>query len=104
MHICTDETSEQPTTKNQRGTERRAVALAARLTWKDQRGATRFASVVARNVSDLGVYVECHSVVSIPLYRLVKFQLADDQSIPSLEVVSVGWKDPDEKHIFHREK
>jgi hypothetical protein len=78
MHICSDETTEQPTTKNQRGTERRAVALAARLTWKDQRGATRFASVVARNVSDLGVYVECHSVVSIPLYRLVQFQLERD--------------------------
>jgi hypothetical protein len=51
------------------------VAFPARLTWKDQRGATRFASVVARNVSDYGVYVECHSVVSIPLYRLVQFQL-----------------------------
>jgi hypothetical protein len=78
MHICSDQTSEQAATKNQRGTERRAVALAARLTWKDQRGSTRFASVVARNVSDHGVYVECHSVVSIPLYRLVQFQLERD--------------------------
>ena len=60
---------------NQRGAERRAVAFPARLTWKDQRGPTRFASVVARNVSDHGVYVECHSIVSIPLYRLVQFQL-----------------------------
>jgi hypothetical protein len=51
------------------------VALPARLTWKDQRGATRFASVVARNVSDTGVYVECQSSVSIPLYRLVQLQL-----------------------------
>jgi hypothetical protein len=51
------------------------VALPARLTWKDQRGATRFATVVARNVSDFGVYVECHSPVTIPLYRLVQFQL-----------------------------
>lgn len=51
------------------------MALTARLTWKDQRGATRFASVVARNVSNCGVYVECHSIVSIPLYRLVQFQL-----------------------------
>ena len=60
---------------SQRGAERRAVAFPARLTWKDQRGASRLASVVARNVSDYGVYVECHSVVSIPLYRLVQFQL-----------------------------
>jgi hypothetical protein len=43
--------------------------------WKDQRGTTRFASVVARNVSEYGVYVECHSVVSLPLYRLVQVQL-----------------------------
>ena len=64
-----------PRPANQRGAERRPVAFQARLTWKDQRGATRFASVVARNVSDYGVYVECHSIVSIPLYRLVQFQL-----------------------------
>ena len=60
---------------NQRTTERRAVAFPARLTWKDQRGATRFASVVARNVSEYGVYVECQAIVPIPLYRLVQFQL-----------------------------
>ena len=73
-HIWTDpSTSQKPS--NQRSGERRAVAFPARLTWKDQRGATRFASVVARNVSDYGVYVECHSIVSIPLYRLVQFQL-----------------------------
>lgn len=73
-HIWTDETP-KTADKNQRSTERRSVALPARLTWKDQRGATRFATVVARNVSAFGVYVECHSPVSIPLYRLVQFQL-----------------------------
>src|SRR6476660_2904782 len=61
-----------------RSVERRPVALPARLTWKDQRGATRFATVVARNVSDFGVYVECQSPVSIPLFRLVHFQLERD--------------------------
>jgi len=61
--------------KNKRAAERRAIALPARLTWKDQRGATRFASVVTLNVSDHGVYVECQSAVSIPLFRLVQFQL-----------------------------
>ena|SRR5438270_7098244 len=60
---------------NKRTVERRSVSLPARLTWKDQRGATRFASVVTRNVSDHGVYVECRSIVSIPLFRLVQFQL-----------------------------
>ncbi len=73
-HIWTDQSSSQRPS-NQRGTERRAVAFPARLTWKDQRGTTRFASVVARNVSDYGVFVECHSIVSIPLFRLVQFQL-----------------------------
>ena len=55
--------------------DRRPVALPARLMWRDQRGTERFASVVARNVSDEGVYVECQSAVSIPMYRLVQFQL-----------------------------
>ena len=63
---------------NLRTTERRTVTFPARLTWKDQRGATRFASVVVRNVSEYGVYVECLSIVSIPLYRLVQFQLERD--------------------------
>ena len=60
---------------NKRLSTRQTVALPARLTWKDQRGTTRFAAVIARNVSDYGVYVECPSPVSIPLYRLVQFQL-----------------------------
>jgi hypothetical protein len=54
------------------------VAVAARLTWKDQRGTTRFASVVTRDMSEIGVYVECVSPVTIPLYRLVQFQLERD--------------------------
>jgi hypothetical protein len=76
-HIWTDQTP-KPADKNLRSVERRPVALPARLTWKDQRGATRFATVVARNVSDFGVYVECQSPVSIPLFRLVQFQLERD--------------------------
>ena len=60
---------------NQRIAERHSVTLPARLTWKDQRGTTRFATVVTRNISEFGVYVECQSAVSIPLYRLVQFQL-----------------------------
>ena len=60
---------------NQRAVERRPMTLPARLTWKDHRGATRFASVVTRNVSEFGVFVECQTAVTIPLYRLVQFQL-----------------------------
>ena len=75
------------TNKNTRISERKTVAVPARLTWKDQRGATRFAAVVTRNVSDFGVYVELQSPVSIPLYRLVQFQLERDvrqsESLPA---------------------
>jgi hypothetical protein len=63
------------TSRDARTSERRAIALPARLTWKDQRGTTRFASVVTRDVSDFGVYVECPRGISIPLFRLVQFQL-----------------------------
>ena len=85
-HIWTDTKSTkqaEPTPAKQaesdkRTTERRDVALPARLTWKDQRGTTRFATVITRNVSDFGVYVESASPLSIPLYRLVQFQLERD--------------------------
>ena len=73
-HIWTNEPPHRHRNKK-RDMERRPVALPARLTWKDQRGVTRFASVIARNVSESGVYVECQSSVSIPLFRLVQFQL-----------------------------
>jgi hypothetical protein len=74
-HIWTDTRTPKAAAANQRTAERQSIALAARLTWKDQRGATRFASVVVRNISEYGAYVECQSPVSIPLYRLVQFQL-----------------------------
>ena len=64
-----------PATSTKRACERQQIALPARITWKDAHGATRFASVVTRDVSELGVFVECQSAVTIPLYRLVQFQL-----------------------------
>lgn len=76
-HIWTDELPKRPGSTT-RSSERKPVTLPARLTWKDQRGTTRFATVVTRNVSEFGVYVECHSPVSIPLFRLVQFQLERD--------------------------
>ena len=65
-------------TANKRMAERRTVSLPARLTWKDARGTMRFASVIARNVSEFGVYIECPTPVSIPLYRLVQVQIERD--------------------------
>jgi hypothetical protein len=62
----------------QRAVQRRPIRLPGRLTWKDHRGATRFATVVTRDVSEFGVFVECQSAVTIPLYRLVQFQLEAD--------------------------
>jgi len=76
-HIWPEELPKRPGSTT-RAAERRPVSLAARLTWKDQRGTTRFATVVTRNVSEYGVYVECNSPVSIPLFRLVQFQLERD--------------------------
>jgi hypothetical protein len=61
-----------------RVTERWPLARPARLAWKDHRGAARFASVVTHDVSEQGVFVECQSAVSIPMYRLVQFQLERD--------------------------
>ena len=63
---------------DKRTKERRTVNLPARLTWRDARGTMRFATGVARNVSELGVYIECHAPVSIPLYRIVQLQIERD--------------------------
>jgi hypothetical protein len=57
---------------------RTPVALPGRVTWKDSRGTTRFASVVTRDISDTGVFIEWRESASIPLYRLVSFQLERD--------------------------
>ena len=55
--------------------QRRNVAVAGRLTWRDAAGALRFVSVITRDVSDVDVFVECQMPASIPLYRLVHFQV-----------------------------
>ena len=55
--------------------DRRQVRVPGRLTWRDASGTLRFVSVVTRDVSDLDVFVECQVPASIPLYRLVHFQI-----------------------------
>ncbi len=49
--------------------------MPARLTWRDATGTLRFVSVVTRDVSDVDAFVECQMPASIPLYRLVHFQI-----------------------------
>ncbi|MGH9350343.1 MAG: hypothetical protein ACRD26_24095 [Vicinamibacterales bacterium] len=65
----------QGTFAQQRIGHRRRVRVPGRLTWRDASGALRFASVVTRDVSDVDAFVECQVPASIPLYRLVHFQV-----------------------------
>lgn len=60
---------------SQRASERRRLSIPARLMWKDAAGIVRFASVITRDVSDVGVFVECDAASTIPLYRLVQLQV-----------------------------
>ena len=66
---------------------RRKVSVPARLTWRDASGTLRFVSVVMRDVSDVDAFVECQVPASIPLYRLVHFQVErpsrDAQDLPT---------------------
>jgi len=81
---CTVETAAR---RSARQSERRRLNVAGRLTWRDARGIPRFATVVTRDVSDGGVYLECRSGEPIPLYRLVYLQIERDEreamSLPS---------------------
>jgi hypothetical protein len=61
--------------KTRRHAERTPVRVPGRVTWRDSRGMTRFASVVTRDISDQGVYLECRGSQAIPLHRLVYLQL-----------------------------
>ena len=58
-----------------RTSERRQLSVPGQIVWKDARGATKLTSVMTRDVSDHGVSVECLNGATIPLYRLVYFQV-----------------------------
>lgn len=83
-----------------RSTERTAITVPARITWKDASGAVRFASVTTRDVSEAGVFVECEAGAAIPLYRLVHLQLersaGSNNHLPSKlregRVLSAVWR------------
>ena len=73
---------------DKRSSARRPLVVPVRLSWKDQRGTTRIANVVTRNISDEAVYVDWQGPSAIPMYRLVQFQVASDaramENLPSL--------------------
>ena len=60
---------------DQRGAERVRLQVPGQIVWKDQKGRTQMAAVVTRDISELGVGIECRTTVSIPKYRLVYFQI-----------------------------
>jgi hypothetical protein len=73
--IQTVATSEPTTVRQPRIGERRKLRVPGRLTWRDASGTLRFVSVMTRDVSDVDAFVECTAPTSIPLYRLVHFQI-----------------------------
>lgn len=64
-----------PSVRRERIGRRRKLAVPGRLTWRDASGTLRFVSVMTRDVSEMDVFVECQMPASIPLYRLVHFQV-----------------------------
>ena len=74
IHTAATSTT-RSTEKYSRVGARRKVRVPGRLTWRDTSGTLRFVSVVTCDVSDLDVFVECQVPASIPLYRLVHFQI-----------------------------
>ena len=62
-------------TRQERIGHRRPLRVAGRLTWRDAGGTLRFVSVTTRDVSEYDAFVECEVPASIPLYRLVHFQV-----------------------------
>ena len=65
--------------RHPRRSQRQALNVPGRLTWRDARGIPRFATVVTRDVSADGVYLECRGGEPIPLYRLVYLQIERDE-------------------------
>jgi CubicO group peptidase (beta-lactamase class C family) len=43
-----------------------------------------------------------HAVIEPFLDWLVKFEIAEDRSVRGLEIVNLGWKDPDQRFLFTR--
>lgn len=84
--VATSKTT--PSARQRRIGNRRSVRVPGRLTWRDSSGTLRFVSVITRDVSDVDAWVECQVPTSIPLYRLVHFQIErpsrDSRDLPAV--------------------
>ena len=68
----------------QRASARQPLGVTGRVVWKDGRGTTRFNSVVIRDVSETGAYIENLSGSAIPLFRLVSLQVERSEQADAL--------------------
>ncbi len=71
----------------QRASARQPLGVTGRVVWKDGRGTTRFNSVVIRDLSETGAYIESMSGSAIPLFRLVSLQVERSEhsdALPSM--------------------
>ena len=68
----------QQSRSEKRTSERRPLAIPGQIVWKDAKGNTKLTTVITRDVSEHGVCVESLNGASIPMYRLVYFQVDRD--------------------------
>lgn len=74
MHGWNDIVARPGRVSEQRRTVRSPLGVPGRLVWKDGRGTMRFNTVMIRDISETGAYVESVAGAPIPLYRLVSLQ------------------------------
>ena len=67
--------SPAPAAVERRKAKRSQIAVPGQIVWRDAGGTTRTASVVTRDVSELGVRIECLQGHAIPAFRIVYLQL-----------------------------
>lgn len=60
---------------DKRAIDRVPMRVAAQIVWKDAHGRTQLAPVTTADVSAQGVRIESRSSLTLPLYRLVYFQI-----------------------------
>ncbi len=85
IEVETLETNLQTITqvKTPRRELRHRAKIPGRIIWRDSRGTQRFSSIVTRDVSHHGAYVECLSGPPIPMHRLVCLQFDRSSRTPA---------------------
>jgi hypothetical protein len=63
------------TRAEKRSVDRIALRVPAQIAWKDTHGRTQMAAVTTSDVSENGVKFECRGSLTLPLFRLVYFQV-----------------------------